>query len=246
MTTINTIGLGLSGASGTGSVVGSVSPTLTTPRMNTINTSAGREVLALLAQGSSVNYLSITATNTGSDVIVQVSGTDANRGMNFLAKNSGLFTFYTTATPQISITGGSGTNLLAFPQNTNTNTYTFQDVTGVPVMDTSGSGLGSGSITTIPPDSSTSAMTIGSYQNPEYYDVMLILYLNVTASTADTISLSVSSGGGGTASNIITNLTVSSSTIIPIPIYIPARYIAILSVGGSVTATVSGQIQIPI
>ena len=214
--------------------------------MNAIDLSTGRHILSLLDSGTSTNYLGIENSATTDPITLSVAGTGANAGMQFIARNDGLFTFYTTNSPQINVYGGGGANYLSFPQNGSTNTYTFQDATGVLCFDTSNSGFGSGSITTAPPASTTSSMTIGSYQNPENYDVMLTIYLDVTASTADTISLLVSSDGSGTLSTIVSNLTVATSTIIPIPIYIPASYTAVLEVGGTVTATVSGQIQIPI
>ena len=91
MTTVNSVGNGLSGSTGTVHFVGSTSPTLVTPTLgaatatsiefsgnNGLLDSNGNEILKLSPTGSAVNYVLVTNNATGSAPILTGSGSDSN------------------------------------------------------------------------------------------------------------------------------------------------------------------------
>lgn len=103
MTTINAVGNGLTGATGTGNFVGATSPTLITPNIGaatatSIQTASGAfilgtsgtKVLEFLSQsGSQVNYTYISGSNTGVLPVIGVAGTDTNVSMQLAAQGTG-------------------------------------------------------------------------------------------------------------------------------------------------------------
>lgn len=98
MTTINSVNLGLSGATGTGNFVGSTSPTITTPKIAQINDANGNEILALVSEASAVNYIQIYNNATANSPDIISAGSDTNVGMTFSTKGTGVYEFITTAT----------------------------------------------------------------------------------------------------------------------------------------------------
>lgn len=102
-------------------------------------------------------------------------------------------------------------------------------------------------LVTFPPASADSALSLGSaFHNPLGYDVVLTVYVSVTAATAGTISLGVGSGVSPTQQTIVGSLTTASQLIVPVTIYLPYNYYALLSVGGTITATIAGQQVMPV
>lgn len=100
---------------------------------------------------------------------------------------------------------------------------------------------------TAPPDSSSSSLVLGTaYQNTLGYDVMLTVYLNITSSLTADILLGVGSTSSPTQQTIISGLTLAVLGIVPVTIYVPAGYYALLSTSGTISATISGQIAMPI
>lgn len=75
MTTINAIGNGLSGATGTGTFVGSNSPTVEMPTVNDTN---GNHILLFNSVASAVNYFAISNNAMGSSPTLTATGSDAN------------------------------------------------------------------------------------------------------------------------------------------------------------------------
>ena len=102
-------------------------------------------------------------------------------------------------------------------------------------------------IVTAPAVSASSSLTVGAaYHNTLGYDVVLTVYLSVTAATTASILLGVGSTSTPTQQTIVSGLTVAAVTIIPVTIYLPADYYALLSTSGTITETISGQQVMPV
>lgn len=100
---------------------------------------------------------------------------------------------------------------------------------------------GSGIVTT-PSNSDSSALYLGSaFQNTTGYDVLLTVYISVTAATGGSILSGVGPTNSPTQQTIVGSLTVSAVIIIPVPLYLPNNYYALISTSGTITATISGQ-----
>lgn len=99
MTTINSVGNGLTSATGTGNFVGSTSPTIVTPTLTTSMTVAsgfyvlgtsGTKVAEFLSQsGSAVNWVYIESANTGVAPVVSAAGTDTNVTLSVSGQGTG-------------------------------------------------------------------------------------------------------------------------------------------------------------
>jgi len=104
-----------------------------------------------------------------------------------------------------------------------------------------------GGLVTQPPVSSAPSLVIGTaFQNTLGYDVMMTVYLSITAATTANILLGVGSTNTPTQQTVVASLTTAALMIVPIPIYIPSGYYARLSTSGTITATITGQIRMPI
>lgn len=157
MTTINQVGVGLSGASGTGAFVGSTSPTITTPKIGQINDASGNVNLLLSSIGSAVNYLNIFNNATGASPTLNALGSDTNVGLTFAAKGTGPFLLQTTAlTNQFTFYTGTALahqTIFNFPATTASQTVTFPDASGTIAIPQTGTfapvltGSGGGSAT---------------------------------------------------------------------------------------------------
>lgn len=88
MATNNSVNSPLSGTSGTGNFTGNNSPTLTTPKINQINDSNGNPYLAVNAQASAVNWLTVQNAATGDAVVITPAGSDTNIPLTLGAKNA--------------------------------------------------------------------------------------------------------------------------------------------------------------
>lgn len=98
MTTVNDLGNALSGTTGTGTFVGSNTPTITTPVIGQINDSNGNEMLGMTASASAVNHVSIQNTATGVAPTVFAQGSDTNILLSLRGQgNSGVSIQGTTA-----------------------------------------------------------------------------------------------------------------------------------------------------
>jgi hypothetical protein len=103
-----------------------------------------------------------------------------------------------------------------------------------------------GSISTMPVQSQPSSLSLGSAYQYGVYDVVLTIYLSVTAATSASILCGVGPTTTPTQQTIISGLTVASQQIIPITVYLPASYYCLLSVSGTITETISGQQATPV
>jgi hypothetical protein len=128
--------------------------------------------------------------------------------------------------------------------------YLYDDAGGVIVLLdplVSSGALVFGALATSPLDvSSTASLAFGTvYINAASYDVLVTVYVSISAATNGNLLLGV---GTSTPSQqtIVSNLTTATTLIIPVPIYMPSQYHALLSTSGTITATISGQITQPI
>lgn len=207
-----------------------------------INDANGNKVVTFGASASAVNYLEIANGASGSGATLSAKGTDTNVQLSLVAQGTGLVALYTTATSnQIDFVTGTGYNhqsTFNFPNSANNRLYTFQDANGTLCMDTSSSG----SLTTAPPVSASSTLAVGTaYQNTLGYDIVLTVYLSVTAATTASILLGVGTTTTPTQQTIVSSLTTASTLIVPVTIYLPNNYYAKLSTSGTITQTISGQ-----
>lgn len=92
--------------------------------------------------------------------------------------------------------------------------------------------------------SSISSIIIGtSFQNTLGYDIQITVYLSITAATSADILLGTDSSATPAQQTIISGLTLAATNIIPITFIVPNQYFALLSTSGTITASISGQIQ---
>ena len=147
MSTINSVGNGLAGASGTGSFAGTTSPTFVTPTLgaatatsvkysgnNAMIDSNGNKILTLLPQSSAVNNLSIQNAAMSVPPVLVCVGSDTNIGMSIAAKGTGQIQVYSAATTnQVLFAYGAANALNAVFSFTGTgtgNSYTFPTAVG--------------------------------------------------------------------------------------------------------------------
>lgn len=132
MATINAVGVGLSGASGTGNFAGNNSPALTTPRVNQINDVNGNSSLAFTAAGSAVNYLAVGNAPAASPVFIQAVGSDPSVSIQYVAKNAGSHNLYTNATTGqlLVLSGAAYANSTQFNFPAATVVFTYPSTTG--------------------------------------------------------------------------------------------------------------------
>jgi len=132
MATINAVGVGLSGASGTGNFAGNNSPSLTTPKINQVNDVNGNPSLAFNAASSAVNYLAVGNSAAAAPVFFQALGNDTNIAISYVSKGNESHQFYTTATTrQILVLSGAAyanSTILNFPVSDQF--FTFPEASG--------------------------------------------------------------------------------------------------------------------
>ncbi len=103
------------------------------------------------------------------------------------------------------------------------------------------------SLITAPAVSSSSSLIVGTaYQNTLGYDVVITVYLAISAATAADILLGVGPTNTPTQQTIISGLTLASLGVVPVNIYLPNNYYALLSTSGTITQTISGQLAMPV
>lgn len=100
---------------------------------------------------------------------------------------------------------------------------------------------GSGVITA-PSDSVSSSLVLGTaFQNTTGYDVLLHVYISVTSATAGSILCGVGATTTPTQQTIVNAFTTATATIIPVSVYLPVNYYALISTSGTITRSISGQ-----
>lgn len=98
-----------------------------------------------------------------------------------------------------------------------------------------------------PGASSAATLALGTaYQNTSGHDVMVTVYLAISTATNASILLGVGPTNTPTQQTIISSLTLAALGIVPVNIYIPNNYYALLSESGTITETISGQITMQI
>lgn len=103
---------------------------------------------------------------------------------------------------------------------------------------------------TSPQASAASTLALGTaYQNTLGYDVLVTVYIDISNTTNANFLLGVGPTSTPTQQNILTNYNItpnSTHLVFPVPIYLPNNYYALLSTSGTVTATIIGQLAMPI
>lgn len=139
---------------------------------------------------------------------------------------------------------GNFVNIITNTPSNASRTWTFPDASGTVFL--AGGAISASSISSAPAASQASSLTLGSaYQNTFGYDVVLTVYLAVTAATAGTIQIGVGSTNTPTQQTVVSGLTLAALAIIPLTIYIPNNYYALITLT-TVTATISGQQAMPV
>ena len=100
---------------------------------------------------------------------------------------------------------------------------------------------------TAPAASQDSDLLIGTaYQNTFGVDVMLTLYLDIASATTASIALGVDNNATPTQQTLISSITTVTDVFIPVNIYLPKGYYALLTTTGTISASISGQIAMAI
>ena len=100
-------------------------------------------------------------------------------------------------------------------------------------------------VATAPPASSASTLALGTaYQNTLGYDIVLTVYLSITANTSGVIQLGVGPTSTPTQQTLVTGVVTVG--FLPVPIYLPNNYYALLSISGTITDSIAGQIAMPV
>ena len=259
MAIINSVGNALQGTTGTGNFVGANTPTLITPILgvatatsikfsgnNGLIDSNGNEILSLFPVASAVNYILLANNVTTQPPVIAASGSDASIAISIQPKGAaGNVSINTAAVgnPAFSIISGTTsrhTTQFNFIDTAQTRTVTFPDATGTVQLQ-------SQALITAPANSASSSLSVGSaFQNTAGYDVMLTVYLSITAATTASILLGVGTTNTPTQQTIISSISTAALSIVAIPIYIPNNYYALLSTSGTITQTISGQMSMAI
>lgn len=195
---------------------------------------------------SAENYLKAVNSAAGDPALLTVEGTDTNIGIEIETIGTGPLSINAATAQPIIINSGTAlqhTTILSFPNVADSITYTFPDESGTLILDTAGTG----GIDTSPPPSQSSSLAIGTaYQNTLGYDVVITVYLAVSSATTANILLGVGPTNTPTQQTIISGLSLIALGIIPIPIYLPNNYYALLSTTGTISLTISGQQAMPV
>ena len=212
-----------------------------------INDTNGNHILGFSLAASAVNYANIINAATNGGVQYGANGSDTNIDILISPKGTGGVAVYSQAPTQpfafYSGTSYQHKSTFVVANTAQNRTYALQDASGTLCMDTSSSG----SLTTAPPVSASSTLAVGTaYQNTLGYDIVLTVYIAVTAATAASILLGVGPTTTPTQQTIVSSLTTAALIIIPVTIYLPNSYYAKLSTSGTITQTISGQQAMPV
>lgn len=126
--------LSVKSTTGSGDVVLSTSPTITTPRIAQINDANGNASLQLNATSNAVNYIRIGNNATGQPVYFAAEGSDTNIGMAFVPKGNGAIGLNTAAPTEPLIiysgTASQHSTTFAFFDTAASRIVAFPDATG--------------------------------------------------------------------------------------------------------------------
>lgn len=158
MATNNSVDSPLSGTTGTGNFVGSVSPSLTTPTITGniqaptgITSGAGLNLLTLSYTASAVNYISMANNSTGASPLISATGSDSNVTLQLSAKGTGGVTIQGTGTndsPSAGYVGEFISSVIASTSSVSLTTGVAEDLTSISL--TAGDWDVYGNVTFIP------------------------------------------------------------------------------------------------
>jgi len=143
MATINAVNATLLGQTGTGTFVGSISPTIVTPRIGQISDTNGNLSWLLTPTASAVNGFTLTNAATLGSPSIFASGTDTNINAIYGAKGSGAVFLYGAlgGTDSVVILNGTTYQHATFLRFSNTaanRVVTFPDADGTIALITDG------------------------------------------------------------------------------------------------------------
>jgi hypothetical protein len=131
MAAINQVGNALTGVTGTGSFVGSNSPTITTPIIGQIKDSNGNAILNFVPVSSAVNYIAISNAAVSNVPEIVAQGTDTNISVIIRAKGTGGVVFFSQNTSApfsiLSGTASQHTTSFVFSNTAATRSVVFPD-----------------------------------------------------------------------------------------------------------------------
>ena len=199
---------------------------------------------------SSINLIATEATTVGTFSALTLAGAELGK-IAFWGTNDTQY----TAGPTIIAKNVVATTAAGSPQTSLT--FNLAQTGGAPspalVLSMTG-GTGTThlatfkrNIATAPGASQSAALIVGTaFQNTLGYDVVLTVYLSVTAATSASILLGVGTTTTPTQQTIVNGFTTAIEQIVPVTIYLPAAYYAKLSTSGTITQTISGQQIMPV
>jgi hypothetical protein len=205
----------------------------------------GNIILSLPPTTSAVNYIIVNNNASGQSVALRAAGTDPTIGFQIIAKGTDPIGFYSqgVANPIIFNTGTTNQHItnFAFANTSATQTVTFPDATGTVQLS------GAATLITAPAASQASSLALGTaFQNTLGYDVVLTVYLAVASATTANILLGVGPTTTPTQQTIVNGLSLLALGIIPVTIYLPTGYYALLSTTGTISVSISGQQIMPV
>jgi len=236
-------------------------------------TSRGNNIMARDANGNvNVNVIFIgttTTTSTGGTIPMYIGSaqtqvltgsmtetyvlpqaTTLDNGWNYIFNNNStqnLYIQYFDTTPFTTVIPGAFVQLFLDDDSTDNGVWDYHwEMPSNASYGTAGLSV-TGYLSTAPSSSATSSLTIGTgYQNTLGYDVILTVYLAVTAAASANILCGVGITSTPTQQTIISSLTLGALAIIPVTVYLPNQYYCLISTSGSITQTISGQQVTPV
>ena len=183
------------------------------------------ETLAAIVQGASTPQRSpIQLIGNASDPALQIGRAMDSKTWKLLMD--------TSATGTLELQNAEGSTRLKISDG-GTLTLTSAPLAGV------------SNISTAPAAAASASVTLGTaFQNTLGYDVMLIVYVAITSNTSLVVKLGVGPTSTPGQVTIITGETLTG--MIPIPIYLPNNYYALLSYTGTGSIAIMGSMTMPI
>ena len=208
----------------------------------TVNANS-RSFYGAVFDGRYIYLIPVTNASTYSGQITRYDTTQ-----NFT--NSGSYTFFDTATVNSGSKGFLGGiydgKYVYLVPNYNGTTYSGQitriDAYPGPQVNQVTPAV----VTSSPPASQSSSLVLGTaYQNTLGYDIVLVVYLNVTVISGGS---SILCGVGPTSTPTQQAILGISATLgyFPVTVYLPANYYALISTVGIITVTIVGQQATPV
>lgn len=208
----------------------------------------GNAILTLTPTTSAVNSFTIFNTATGIAPQIRAVGTDTDIDFTIAPKGAGVCGVNSTSITGLKLTTGTALQhqtLFQFADTANARIVTFPDITGT--VQFQGQPISGTNLVTAPAASQTSSLIVGTaIQNLLGYDVVLTVYLAVASATTASILLGVGPTSTPTQQTIVNGLTLLALSVIPVTIYLPNNYYALLSTTGTISVSISGQQIMPV